>query len=441
MREEQRRVDGRNDDDDDDDDEDDDDDDRSNLRLLHRTIEVIVGATANPDAQAHQGGHDDEAGIPPMEGVYKLHRALHPSLAPLVSVTFDRRAGSVVSVFDITPSRHRSLHELLRTEDFLARGPLLSPHFDGGKSTAAAAAAAAAATGGPSWSLGAGGDRGDPYCSCRGGRDGRRYISTNIERYPLEESASHDDDDDEADESFDCSLPSDSRTSRDGGGEGGAAAASADEVDRPPPKGGRRVVRPWKLSGAGSSYRADVADLRIRFLAMQLFHAATFCHANGVTLGDQLSPERLFVQDDGWIRVVVPIALGEPEIDTPRVIKNDQQQKSRSDAPPKNDRSPGGLWRSIFPGNNHLSEGELTILPYPGYGDVPTVQWQRGQLTNLCYLMMLNSAAGRTVGDPFVMPILPWVTDFSTEIDLGTELEFGTSKTSPWRDLSRSKFR
>ena len=415
MRDEQRRDDY-------------DDDDRSNLSLLHRTIEVIVGATANPDAQAHQGGHDDEAGIPPMEGVYKLHRALHPSLAPLVSVTFDRRAGSVVSVFDITPSRHRSLHELLRTEDFLARGPLFSPHFDGGMSTAAA-------TGGPSWSRGAGGDRGDPYCSCRGGRDGRRDASTNPERYSLEESASHDEYDDEADASLNRSLPrSDSRSSRDGRREG------ANEVDRPPPKFGHRV-RPWKLSRAGSSYRADVADLRIRFLALQLFHAATFCHANGVTLGDQLSPERLFVQDDGWIRVVVPITLGKPEIEMPRVVKNDQQQKTRSDAPPKNDRSPGGLWRSIFRGNNHLSEEELTILPYPGYGDVPTVQWQRGQLTNLCYLMMLNSAAGRTVGDPFVMPILPWITDFSTQIDLGSELELGSLKTSPWRDLSRSKFR
>ena len=185
-----------------------------------------------------------------------------------------------------------------------------------------------------------------------------------------------------------------------------------------------------------------MADLCIRFLALQLFHAATFCHANSVTLGDQLSPERLFVQDDGWIRVVVPITLGKPEIGMPRAVKNDQL-KTRSDAPPTNDRSPGGLWQSIFRGNNHLSEGKLTILPYPGYGDVPTVQWRRGQLTNLCYLMMLNSAAGRTVGDPFVMPILPWVTDFSTEIDLGSELEFeiGTSKTSPWRDLSRSKFR
>ena len=126
------------------------------------------------------------------------------------------------------------------------------------------------------------------------------------------------------------------------------------------------------------------------------------------------------------------ITLGKPETDMPRAVKNDQL-KTRSDAPPTNDRSPGGPWRSFFRGNNHLSEGELTILPYPGYGDVPTVQWRRGQLTNLCYLMMLNSAAGRTLGDPFVMPILPWVTDFSTEIDLGSELEFGIgiSKTSP----------
>ena len=283
----------------------------------------------------------------------------------------------------------------------------------------------------------AGGDRGDPHCSCRGAM--RRRIPSGIlsrDRRATTLTTRR------MRRSFAPpfrGIPGLREMEEEGGG--GGDAASADEVDCPPPYVGRRA-RPWKLYGAGSTYCADVADLRIRFLTMQLFHAATFRHANCVTLGNQQSPERLFLQDEGWVRGLVPITLGKPETDMPRAVKNDQL-KTRSNAPPTNDRSPGGPWRSIFRRNNHLSEGELTILPYPGYGDVPTVQWRRGQLTNLCYLMMLNSAAGRTVGDPFVMPILPWVTDFSTEIDLGSELEFeiGTSKTSPWRDLSRSKFR
>ncbi len=139
--------------------------------------------------------------------------------------------------------------------------------------------------------------------------------------------------------------------------------------------------------------------------------------------------------------MVVPITLCKPEMDASQVARN-YHKESRSNTPPIIDPSPGGRWRSIFCGNDYPSEGELTILPYPGYGDVPTMQWQRGQLTNLCYLMMLNSVAGRTVGDPFVVPILPWATNFSTEIDLGSELKFGTSmKTSPWRELLKSKFR
>ena len=93
MREEEQRRDGLNDDDD-------DYEDRSNLSSLHGTIEVVAAATADPDAARR--GRDDEAGTPPAEGAYILHRTLHPSLAPLVSVAFDQRAGSVVSVFDVS---------------------------------------------------------------------------------------------------------------------------------------------------------------------------------------------------------------------------------------------------------------------------------------------------------------------------------------------------
>lgn len=54
--------------------------------------------------------------------------------------------------------------------------------------------------------------------------------------------------------------------------------------------------------------------------------------------------------------------------------------------------------------------------------------------------MLVNACAGRMVGDYANPPILPWATDFSAEIELGSDQrKFASS--SPWRDLSKSKFR
>jgi WD repeat-containing protein 81 len=49
-------------------------------------------------------------------------------------------------------------------------------------------------------------------------------------------------------------------------------------------------------------------------------------------------------------------------------------------------------------------------------------------MSNLDYLLALNTAAGRTVADSIHHPVLPWVTDF-------------TVPYGGWRDLTRSKFR
>lgn len=50
------------------------------------------------------------------------------------------------------------------------------------------------------------------------------------------------------------------------------------------------------------------------------------------------------------------------------------------------------------------------------------------QITTLDYLLCLNFFAGRRFNVPNHHPIVPWVTDFS-------------SRTSGWRDLTKTKFR
>lgn len=55
--------------------------------------------------------------------------------------------------------------------------------------------------------------------------------------------------------------------------------------------------------------------------------------------------------------------------------------------------------------------------------------WVAGSLSNLDYLLYLNRLTGRRYGDPNFHPVLPWVSDFSSE------------SASSLRDLTKSKFR
>jgi len=423
--------------------------DNTSLNLLHKTIDILPSRKK-----------DSEDTFSP-DGSYKLYQALHPGLAPLISCTRytsnddktettktspdlinNVKSESLVSVFDITPTHHRSLSELLRTDDFLTRPlfPGMEGHGVEPLTTNSVGSLTSKKKGLTPWLRG-GRKQNDTLCTCHKSIDFGWRKGAGIDS-PSEPNMLHEDSEGEEDE--DTPTPMPNQFLNDLRKIGDATRAI---IDQPPPKLRRR--RPWKLFQVGSCYRADVADLRIRFLALQLFNTVSYCHSRGVTLGEQLSPDRIFIQDDGWVRLVVPITEPKPENNIQKSNKasriqthNDEETIEEGKSSPNRRK-----WRNIFHNNGSPQSDKLnneehqTILPYPGYGDVLTVQWQRGQLTNLCYLMMLNAAAGRTVGDHSNPPILPWVTDFTSEIDLeGDQGKVGASG-SPWRDLSKSRFR
>ena len=60
-----------------------------------------------------------------------------------------------------------------------------------------------------------------------------------------------------------------------------------------------------------------------------------------------------------------------------------------------------------------------------------TLQWQNGLISNLEYLLYLNSAADRSFNDLTQYPIMPWIiADYkSADLDL--------SNPSTFRDLSK----
>lgn len=68
-----------------------------------------------------------------------------------------------------------------------------------------------------------------------------------------------------------------------------------------------------------------------------------------------------------------------------------------------------------------------------------TYRWVKGMVTNLEYLLAVNAAAGRVLGDRSCYPIVPWVTDFSARIT--DETSAGGRGGKGWRDLTITKFR
>lgn len=82
----------------------------------------------------------------------------------------------------------------------------------------------------------------------------------------------------------------------------------------------------------------------------------------------------------------------------------------------------------------HESNGSNNIIPCHTDREFivqASQEWQRGNITNYDYLLLLNSAAGRTVQDLSRYPVFPWViSDYeSTDLDL--------TKEETFRDLSK----
>ena len=173
-------------------------------------------------------------------------------------------------------------------------------------------------------------------------------------------------------------------------------------------------------------------DIKIRFIMLQLLHTVSFCHSKNITLtrAGALHPKQIFVQDDGWIRLVIPVQ----QIYTTLIQIEDTTLHDNSDLP-----------YDLNLRQSHKSAESKILLTnriqhYPGMDDSATRKWRDGTISNLTYLMLLNESAGRTIQDPCNPPILPWVTDFSRQIlDLDNINE--TQGMGAWRDLSKSKYR
>lgn len=361
----------------------------TNLHLLHKQTNVTV--------RNNSSGQEEI-------GSYTLYQARHPSLAPLISATICSNGAeqsvalnSVVSVFDITPSSHRPLHEVLRTGDFFTKP--LHPGMEGhetnlyhNKAPSSKSLQTPSINSPMAWFQNGSADQ--DLCRCRTIFDRGRDESKLTQQ--------------------DKNIRAELRQFRSSTSTMFSMLAEQDVFDdlrklhllpqssSHHPQVYSRFNQRIMMHRVGCSYHADVADLRIRFLALQLFHAVTFLHSKGLTLGDQLRPDRVFLDDEGWARLVVPIVPRSYEYGERPVTQNEMRIDTHLEpAKPQISNNSFNDRRTIFDryqGKNNTSNDDLvTIIPYPGYSLVPLAQWQKGQISNLTYLMMINSAAGRYV--------------------------------------------
>lgn len=143
-------------------------------------------------------------------------------------------------------------------------------------------------------------------------------------------------------------------------------------------------------------------DLRLRFIVYQLLHAASYLHGHKLLL-DPMDMKSIEVDNDLWTTI--------------RLNFSHEMFSSL-------DRSQA------------IIAPALRLYKHPDHGVPLTLRWIERRISNFEYLMAINTAAGRIMGDVSRHPIIPWVTNFSADLRIGAKTNEFTL-----RDLTKSKFR
>lgn len=179
--------------------------------------------------------------------------------------------------------------------------------------------------------------------------------------------------------------------------------------------------------------------------------------ARGIAIGN-LSSSNVLLTDHLWVQIapsVPPVCVSGDAPRTRRTLSpSSSSRRSLSRSPLRR----GGFSTRNIVGREEISEKEkkrrwrrqqkherpggrlLGGSPRPPPGeDLPlTYRWVKGMVTNLEYLLAVNTAAGRFLGDRSCHPIVPWVSDLSCRLEGAGS---GGGDGEGWRDLTMTKFR
>jgi serine/threonine protein kinase len=208
--------------------------------------------------------------------------------------------------------------------------------------------------------------------------------------------------------------------------------------------------------GDPQSLALNSGDSKVLFVAYQLFQALSYIHSVGLCHGNVV-PRNVLMSSRTWVYLSGFAFCGQNGTEagrplTPPIQKNDRESKADG----ASILAPSPVPRAIL--DSALahwggSEDSASIAKVGVQSSGPrhmdafapmdptvadraedlslehlTVRWCNRQVSNFEYLMALNEAAGRKMGDSTYHPVLPWVSDFHRQ-------------GSGWRDFSKSKFR
>ena len=164
-------------------------------------------------------------------------------------------------------------------------------------------------------------------------------------------------------------------------------------------------------------------ESHLQFLVYQMFQLLKFLHKKGINLGE-VGLSDIHVDNCLWLHFrllqcglqVETSSPAEAEaLEVGKVLEEDGlavEASSKEEGISESEDGQGHIW-----GSAHGLPLQEALL-----------RWQRGELDNFDYLMILNHAAGRRMEDSNNHPILPWVTDFH-------------NPSGSWRDLTKTKHR
>ncbi|XP_029642520.1 WD repeat-containing protein 81 [Octopus sinensis] len=157
------------------------------------------------------------------------------------------------------------------------------------------------------------------------------------------------------------------------------------------------------------------------FVQYQILQTLQYAHSRGISAG-HLKLHQVNVDKKLWVNLSLPHVSFQCNltIDKPETRSNISTSVFPYSSPK--------LTRSLVDdAQNFVRSCLYTVYSIDDLSNIVS-DWVHRRLSNFKYLMILNHLAGRRFGDPNNHPILPWVSDF-------------TSEHKNFRDLSKTKYR
>lgn len=166
-------------------------------------------------------------------------------------------------------------------------------------------------------------------------------------------------------------------------------------------------------------------ESQLQFIVYQMFQLLKFLHEKGICIGE-MGMGDIRMDSCLWVHFRTPqcgLWIETSSSEAGEAVQASKEVEEGGTAVEASDNQQEEIIAEGEEGGGYIW-GTVPNLPL----QEALLHWQRGDLGNFDYLMIMNHAAGRRMEDSNNHPILPWVTDFH-------------NPSGSWRDLTKTKHR